>query len=84
MVKQAKKKRQEEIAEKLDNAREIASILKGQESGDGGAKANVAATKSLKINEPPVNDREAKLCSILGTLDTKDFKSFSSNKKSRS
>ena len=72
------------MAEKLDNAREIASILKEQGSGDGGAKANVAAAKSVTINEPVANDREAKLCSILGTLDTKDFKSFSSNKKSRS
>ena len=72
MVKQAEKKRQEEIAEKLDNAREVASILKAQESGDGGAKANVAAAKSVRINEPTVNDREAKLCSILGTLDTNE------------
>ena len=58
--------------------------MKEQESGDGGAKAKVAAAKTVTFNENATNDREAKLCSILGTLDTKDFKSFSSNKKSRS
>ena len=83
MVKTAAKERAAELAKRHEDAREIASILKEeQQPADGGAK--VAAAKKGTVTFTAANQHEATLCSILGKLHAKDFKSFKSNKKSMS
>ena len=84
LVKSAAKEVWNENAENQKSLQAIASILKEQESTDGGSKIAAANKGTVTFSGYATDQREAALCSILGKLDTKDFKSLSSDKKSRS